>query len=95
MEKTLLGYIVFVSYNRDEYELNDIDIDNMSLKEFIHFIKNDKVKWLNLGVTFIFNTTPMVWGGSEEHDDSVYWFVSADMAQTDDYKEFFRKYNLK
>ena len=48
MEKTLLGYIVFVSYNRDEYELDDIAIDDMRLKEFIHFIKNDKVQCLNV-----------------------------------------------
>ena len=95
MEKTLLGYIVFVSYNRDEYELDDIAIDDMRLKEFIHFIKNDKVQCLNVAVTPIFNTTHMVWGGSERYDDSVYWFVSADMAQMDDYKEFFSKYNLK
>ena len=95
MEKTLLGYIVFVSYNRNEYELNDIDIVNMTLKELIHFIKNDDVNCLTLVVTPIFNTTPMVWGGSERYDDSIYWFVSADMAQMDDYKEFFSKYNLK
>lgn len=94
MEKTLLGYIVFVPYNRDEYELDDIAIDDMRLKEFIHFIKNDKVQCLNVAVTPIFNTTPMVWGGSERYDDSIYWFVSADMAQGDDYKEFFGKYNL-
>ena len=29
MEKTLLGYIVFVSYNRDEYGIEDIAIDDM------------------------------------------------------------------
>ena len=94
MEKTLLGYIVFVSYNRDEYELNDIAIDDMRLKEFIHFIKNDKVQCLNVSVTPIFNTTPMICGGSVQYDDSVYWYVPSDMAQGDDYKEFFSKYNL-
>ena len=95
MEKTLLGYIVFVSYNRDKYELNDIDIMNMILKELIHFIKNDEVNCLALVVTPIFNTTPMICGSSYKHDDSVYYFISADMAQMDDYKEFFSKYNLK
>ena len=95
MEKTLLGYIVFVSYNRDEYELNDIDIVNMTLKELIHFIKNDEVNCLALVVTPIFNTTPMMYGSSDEHDDSVYYFISADIAQTDDYKAFFSKYILK
>ena len=94
MEKTLLGYIVFVSYNRDEYELDDIAIDDMRLKEFIHFIKNDKVQCLNVSVTPIFNTTPMICGGSVQYDDSVYWYVPSDMAQGDDYKEFFGKYNL-
>ena len=44
MEKTLFGYIVFVSYNRDEYERKNITIDNMTLREFIQFTNNDEVK---------------------------------------------------
>ena len=95
MEKTLVGYIVFVSYNRDEYGIEDIAIDDMTLKELIHFIKNDEVNCLALVVTPIFNTTPMICGSSDEHDDSVYYFISADIAQTDDYKAFFGKYILK
>ena len=95
MEKTLLGYIVFVSYNRDEYGIEDIAIDDMTLREFIQFTKNDEVKCLTLTVTPIFNTTPTICGGSEEYDDSVYWFISADLAQLEEYKEFFSKYNLK
>lgn len=95
MEKVLLGYIVFVSYNRDAYEIKDIAIDNMTLKEFIHFIKNDEVNCLTFVVTPIFNTTPMICGGSDKYDDSVYWFISADMAQMCDCKDFFSKYNLK
>ena len=95
MEKTLLGYIVFVSYNRDEYGIEDIAIDDMTLREFIQFTKNDEVNCLTLTVTPIFNTTPMICGGSEEYDDSVYWFISADLAQLEEYKEFFSKYNLK
>lgn len=95
MEKVLLGYIVFVSYNRDDYEIKDIAIDNMTLKEFIHFIKNDEVNCLTFVVTRIFNTTHMIGGGSDKYDDSVYWFISADMAKMRDYKEFFSKYNLK
>lgn len=89
MEKTLLGYIVFVSYNRDEYER-----DNMILRELIHFIKNDEVNCLALVVTPIFDTTSIICGGSVQYDDSVYWYVPSDMAQGDDYKEFFGKYNL-
>lgn len=94
MEKTLFGYIVFVSYNRDEYERKNITIDNMTLRKFIQFIKNDEVNCLNLTVTPIFNTTPIICGGSVKYDDSVYWYVPSDMAQGDDYKEFFSKYNL-
>lgn len=95
MEKALIGYIVFVSYNRDEYGIEDIAIDDMTLREFIQFTKNDDVKCLTLTVTPIFNTTPMICGSSDEHDDSVYYFISADIAQTDDYKVFFNKYILK
>lgn len=94
MEKTLLGYIVFVSYNRDEYERKNITIDNMILRELIQFTKNDEVKCLSLTVTPIFNTTSIICGGSVQYDDSVYWYVPSDMTQGDDYKEFFGKYNL-
>lgn len=94
MEKTLLGYIVFVSYNRDEYERKNITIDNMILRELIQFTKNDEVKCLSLTVTPIFNTTSIICGGTVQYDDSVYWYVPSDMAQGDDYKEFFGKYNL-
>lgn len=94
MEKTLLGYIVFVSYNRDEYGIEDITIDDMTLRELIQFTKNDEVKCLSLTVTPIFNTTSIICGGSVQYDDSVYWYVPSDMAQGDGYKEFFGKYNL-
>lgn len=67
----------------------------MTLRKFIQFIKNDEVNCLILTVTPIFNTTPMLCGGSEEYDDSVYWFISADLAQLEEYKNFFSKYNLK
>lgn len=33
MKKVLLGYIVFVSYNRDAYEIEDIAIDNWTDEE--------------------------------------------------------------
>ena len=79
MEKTLLGYIVFVSYNRDEYELDDIAIDDMRLKEFIHFIKNDKVQCLNVAVTPIFNTT------KPDGNSSKIW-------ETDEYEGHYAKY---
>ena len=62
---------------------------------FIHFKDNDEVKCMSVGVTPIYNMTKLLCGGSEKYDDSVYWFISADMAQIDDYKEFFSKYNLK
>ena len=94
MEKTLLGYIAFVSYNRDEYERKNITIDKMILRELIQFTKNDEVKCLSLTVTPIFNTTSIICGGSVQYDDSVYWYVASDIAQGDDYKEFFSKYNL-
>ena len=94
MEKTLLGYIVFVSYNRDEYGIEDIAIDDMTLRELIQFTKNDEVKCLTVTVTPIFNTTPITCGVSVQYDDSVYWYVASDIAQGDDYKEFFSKYNL-
>ena len=64
MKNILLGYIVFVSYNRDAYEIEDIAINNMTLKEFIHFIKNDEVNCLTLVVTRIFNNTNMIGGNS-------------------------------
>lgn len=95
MKKVLLGYIVFVSYNRDAYEIEDIAINNMTLKEFIQFIKNDEVNCLTLGVNSIFNNTHMIGCCSCKYDDSVYWFISADMAKMCDYKEFFSEYNLK
>ena len=36
----------------------------------------------------------MICGGSMQYDDSVYWYVPSDMAQGDNYKDFFGKYNL-
>lgn len=95
MEKTLIGYLVFVSYNRNEYELNEIALDDMTFIEFVHFIGNDKVNCMSVDVTHIFNTTSFLCGGSEVNDDSVYWFISAELAQREEYKEFFSKYNLK
>lgn len=95
MEKTLIGYIVFVSYNRNEYELNDIALDDMTFREFVHFKDNDEVNCMNVEVTCIFNTTQLLCGGSKVNDDSVYWFISADLAQLEEYKEFLSKYNSK
>lgn len=80
-----------MSYNRNEYELKDIAIDDMTFREFVHFVDNDGVNSMSVEVTHIFNTTPMVCGSSEKYDDSVYWFISADMAQMNEYKEFFLK----
>lgn len=94
MEKTLIGYLVFVSYNRNEYELNDIALDDMTFGEFVNFVKDDEVNCMSVKVTPIYNMTKLLCGGSEKYDDSVYWFISADMTQIDDYKEFFSKYNL-
>lgn len=93
-QKSLLGYIVFVSYNRDQYEMNDIALDDMTFREFVHFVNKDGVSCMSVKVTPIYNMTKLLCGGSEKYDDSVYWFISADMTQIDDYKEFFSKYNL-
>lgn len=95
MEKILLGYIVFVSYNRNEYDMKNIALDDMTFREFLHFKDNDEVNCMSIGVTHIFNTTKLICGGSEEYDDSVYWFISADLAQLEEYKNFFSKYKLK
>ena len=95
MEKTLIGYLVFVSYNRNEYEINDIALDDMTFHEFINFVKDDEVNCMNVEVKHIFTTTQLLCGGSGVNDDSVYWFISADLAQMKEYKEFFSKYNLK
>ena len=46
---------------------------------------------MSVKVTHIFNTTQLICGGSEEYDDSVYWFISADLAQLEEYKNFFSK----
>lgn len=46
MEKTLLGYIVFVSYNRDEYEMDDIAID-----ELVNYLQTQGLEenwWINV-----------------------------------------------
>lgn len=94
MEKILLGYIVFVSYNRNEYDMENIALDDMTFREFLHFKDNDEVNCMSVKVTHIFNTTQLICGGSEEYDDSVYWFISADLAQLEEYKNFFSKYNL-
>lgn len=95
MEKILLGYIVFVSYNRNEYDMKNIALDDMTFREFLHFKDNDEVNCMSIEVTHIFNTTQLICGGSEEYDDSVYWFISADLAKLEEYKKFFSKYNLK
>lgn len=95
MEKILVGYIVFVSYNRNEYDMKNIALDDMTFREFLHFKDNDEVNCMSVDVTHIFNTTKLLCGGSEEYDDSVYWFISADLAQLEEYKNFFSKYNLK
>lgn len=92
-QKSLLGYIVFVSYNRDQYEMNDIALDDMTFREFVHFIDKDEVNCMNVEVKHIFTTTQLLCGGSEVNDDSVYWFISADLAQLGEYKEFLRKYD--
>lgn len=89
-QKTLIGYMVFVSYNRDQYELNDIALDDMTFREFVDFLPNDEVNCLSLEVTHIYNTTPLICGGSEVGDDSVYWFISAEMSKMEEYVEFFK-----
>lgn len=95
MEKTLIGYLVFVSYNRNEYEINDIALDDMTFGEFVNFVKDDEVNCMSVEVNYIYNTTDLFCGGSEVNDDSVYWFISAEMAESEMYKEFFSKFKLK
>lgn len=95
MEKTLIGYLVFVSYNRNEYDLKEIALDDMTFREFVYFVNKDEVNCMSVQVTPIYDMTKLLCGGSLMYDDSVYWFISEDMAQMDDYKEFFSKYDLK
>lgn len=95
MKKTLIGFIVFVSYNRDQYEFNEIALDDMTFKEFIRFKDNDKVNCMSVEITPIYNTTLSLCGGSDVNDDSIYWFISADLVDTNEYKEFFDKYKAK
>lgn len=52
MEKTLIGYIVFVSYNRDQYELKEIALDDMTFREFVYFVKNNKVNCMSVKLTY-------------------------------------------
>lgn len=92
MEKTLIGFIVFVSYNRDQYELNEIAFDDMTFKEFVCFENNDEVNCKSIEVRPIYNTTELLCGGSQVGDDSVYWFISTEIAKMDEYKNFFKDY---
>lgn len=72
----VIGYIIFVSYNRNEYELKEIDIDDMSIEDFVEFNKTDEVDCKSITITPINDTTSIKCGGSEKFDDSVYWFVA-------------------
>lgn len=89
----VIAYIIFVSYNRNEYELKEIDLDKMSIDEFIEFDKNDEIDCKSITIRSIYDFAHVVSGRSEKFDDSVYWIVSKKFANyMGDISNFIEKY---
>lgn len=90
----VIGYIIFVSYNRNEYDLKEIEVDDMSLEEFVEFDKNDEVDCKTISITPIYDFTGIKCGGSEKFDDSVYWYITKHIADGyNNISEFIQKYS--
>ena len=91
----IIGYIIFVSYNRDKYDMKEIDLDDMSIKDFIEFSKNDEIECMTISVTPIHDYDNCIVGGSEIYDDSVYWYISPRLAKNETIGNFIKEYTKK
>lgn len=90
----VIGYIIFVSYNRNQYEMNNVAIDGMTIRDFIKFAKNDTISCKSVTFRTIYEETYILVDGSYENDDSVYWYVSADLVERNkDFKDFINSYS--
>lgn len=90
--ENIFGYIIFVSYNRNEYEIKDIEIDDMAIEEFIDFCKNDDIDCKTISIDKIYDFTDIKVGGSEKFDDSVYWVISDRFAKNEAISKFIEEY---
>lgn len=82
--ENILGFMIFVSYNRNKYIECGVDIDCMTMEEFRHFYWEDEVRCLSVETTTIYDTTQLCSSKSEAFDDSVCWFVSKEFVDSND-----------
>lgn len=91
--ENILGYIIFVSYNRNEYDLKGIEIDDMTIEEFIEFCEDDDIDCKTISIDTIYDFTDIKVGGGEKFDDCVYWFISSRFAKNETISKFIEEYD--
>lgn len=87
-----IKYFVFVSYNKEMYQNNDIDIATMSFKEFTEFYQKDNILCLSLTIRDMDTINHDMKGWSEDLDDSVYWFITKETAK--ECQAFFESFKI-